>query len=98
MKFKLRRKCGDIYSVRVEGVEGRHLAPAIHIFDNMDEIEKILTDCYVPMEEIGFNETNGMVSWPGGWARIGDYLVCDEGVLRTYRDLDELREDFEVVA
>ena len=95
MKLELRKKCGNIYAVRVEG---RQLAPAICVFDNTDEIEEILADCYVSVEEIGFNEKNGIVSWPGGWAGIGDYLVCDEGVLRTYRDLDELREDFEVVA
>ena len=56
-------------SVEVLGVQ---LAPAMWRFDNEDEVVGVLVEAWVPVEEISFDGKCGMVSWPGGHARVGD--------------------------
>lgn len=92
--MELRRKTGPIYAVEVKG---RDLAPAIHIFDNESEVESLLAGCYIPTDEVSFDGRSGMVTWPGGFARIGNYVVCDEGLPKVYETPEDMQKDYEVV-
>ena len=92
--LKLRRKTGPVYAVEVKG---RDLAPAIHVFDNADEVESLLAGCYIPADDVSFDGRSGLATWTGGFARIGNYVVCDEGFPKVYETLSDLQEDYEVV-
>ena len=82
---------GDVYAAKVEG---RHLSPLIHQFDNESDVESLLGRLHVPCESIVFNGKCGYVSWPDGFARIGDWLVVDGKSWSRFESLDALRKDY----
>lgn len=81
-------------------VKGRCLAPAIHVIDNLDEIERFMVMANIPCENWGIDERSGVVYIEGlGEIRIGQYaMVNDEnGDLKVFDNISDLQEEYEIV-
>ena len=76
-------------------VEGRHLAPLMHEFDNLDEGEKLTTEACISWEDVSIDPRSGQIHIPRiGAVRIGQCLVCCEGKMEVFDTLSDLQEEY----
>jgi len=79
-------------------VRGRHLAPAMYEFDNLEDIERILEIGMVGCEEWSYDGRSGMITIPGvGSVRIGGFIVVDGDEVSVYGSLEEMMDRYNVV-
>lgn len=95
MMLKLKKKNPFATAVKVEG---RHLAPMMYDFDNLDEVEKLLAQACVFFEDVAVDFRTGVISIPQvGSVGIGQYLVENGcGNVEVFDTLDSLQEEYSI--
>ena len=95
MMLKLKKKTPYATAVKVEG---RHLAPMMYDFDNLDEVEKLLAQACVSFEDVAVDFRTGVISIPRvGSVSISQYLVENGyGNVKVFDTFDSLQEEYSV--
>ena len=96
MKIRVQRKTPVVWAVEVKG---RHLAPAMYLFDNLHEIREICEQSFISWEDVVVDEASGLIMIPGvGAVTLGYYLIesTNKG-LEAYDSLEALQRDYKQV-